>query len=360
MIILYYVYRHTTPNGKVYIGITGMEHPECRWRSNGAGYKNNHHFWSAIQKYGWDNIQHDILMSDLTLHDAQLEERRLISEYKSNDPMYGYNNTTGGDYHTQKFNQVVIDKLRDNAKKMWSTPEIRKKLVAGLTGHTVSAATKLKISNSKRGVKLSHPSKLHGKSLSESHRFKLIGKTPWNKGLTKDVDSRIAEYSANLTGIKRSDESRHRISIAQKLKYKLGYKPIWMNNGVVERLIETKDVQKYLISGFCYGRLNAKNLYINKDGVTKKIREDELDLYLSNWWKKGKDFQTTRTISESHRKYVYTYGDFQCYSCKELMIYLQHNGYPSISLSSVINIASGKSVKRYESLTSSIQRTPIS
>ena len=37
---LYYVYKHTSPSGKVYIGITSKHPPERRW-ANGNGYKKN-------------------------------------------------------------------------------------------------------------------------------------------------------------------------------------------------------------------------------------------------------------------------------------------------------------------------------
>ena len=47
----YTVYKHTTPNGKVYIGMTGRD-PEDRWR-NGAGYGQTVPFARAIKKYGW-------------------------------------------------------------------------------------------------------------------------------------------------------------------------------------------------------------------------------------------------------------------------------------------------------------------
>ena len=37
----YCVYKHTSPSGKVYIGMTCKDPPEKRW-SNGNGYKRNH------------------------------------------------------------------------------------------------------------------------------------------------------------------------------------------------------------------------------------------------------------------------------------------------------------------------------
>ena len=93
----YVVYKHTAPNGKVYIGITRRK-PEVRWGCNGSRYYNNKHFFSAIQKYGWDNIKHEILYDRLDAHTAEEHEKRLIFLYHSDDRKYGYNNTLGGEH----------------------------------------------------------------------------------------------------------------------------------------------------------------------------------------------------------------------------------------------------------------------
>ena len=91
----WFVYKHTTPSGKVYVGITSNE-PKRRWNS-GHGYKHCTGFWNAICKYGWNNIQHDILYTGLTKDEAEKAERELISEYKSTDSNFGYNIMQGGD-----------------------------------------------------------------------------------------------------------------------------------------------------------------------------------------------------------------------------------------------------------------------
>lgn len=94
---LYYVYKHTSPNNKVYIGITCKNPPEKRW-VNGHGYKKgNPYFWNAIQKYGWDNFKHDILFANLSRKDACSKEQEMISLYDSTNPDKGYNMTKGGD-----------------------------------------------------------------------------------------------------------------------------------------------------------------------------------------------------------------------------------------------------------------------
>ena len=70
----YCVYKHTTPSGKVYIGIT-CRNPKTRW-GYGSGYKSQV-FDRAIKKYGWKNIKHEIVLTGLTEQEASAKEREL-------------------------------------------------------------------------------------------------------------------------------------------------------------------------------------------------------------------------------------------------------------------------------------------
>lgn len=107
----YCVYKHTCPNNKVYIGITFRD-PIVRW-NNGNGYQNNKHFWSAIQKYGWDSIKHEILYSNLNEEDACQKESELIAQYQSTNREYGYNHATGGNKgYNFKHSQLAIEKMK--------------------------------------------------------------------------------------------------------------------------------------------------------------------------------------------------------------------------------------------------------
>lgn len=101
----YIVYKHTAPNGKVYIGITKRKAEE-RWLG-GRGYKYNKHFSNAIKKYGWSNIEHEIITKDLNEEDAKEMERFFIQMYKSYDSKYGYNKTLGGD-DLSRFEKSVL------------------------------------------------------------------------------------------------------------------------------------------------------------------------------------------------------------------------------------------------------------
>ena len=91
----YWVYIHTCPNDKKYVGVTGRN-PEIRWGKNGEGYYQNEHFYRAILKYGWDNIVHEVFEVD-SKEEMYRKEVELISFYHSNDPEYGYNHSIGGE-----------------------------------------------------------------------------------------------------------------------------------------------------------------------------------------------------------------------------------------------------------------------
>lgn len=69
----YCVYKHTCPDGCCYVGITCRE-PEERWKG-GFGYQSsNYEFFRKIVRYGWDNIKHEILHSNLDEKEARALE----------------------------------------------------------------------------------------------------------------------------------------------------------------------------------------------------------------------------------------------------------------------------------------------
>ena len=119
----YCVYKHTTPNNKVYIGITS-KHPEERWMS-GYGYRKNSHFQRAINKYGWKNIKHEVLYSHLTQLEAENKEKELIKLYKSNNRNFGYNNDNGGLIGKGKKTETEKKHQSEDKKEKWRNTEYR-------------------------------------------------------------------------------------------------------------------------------------------------------------------------------------------------------------------------------------------
>lgn len=97
------VYVHIVPKeisehewDKYYVGITSRKNATERWHA-GRGYKNNTHFYRAIQKYGWENIAHEVIAENLTKDEACEFEKTLIKELNSTDFHYGYNKSIGGE-----------------------------------------------------------------------------------------------------------------------------------------------------------------------------------------------------------------------------------------------------------------------
>ena len=107
------IYKYTSPSNKIYIGITGKD-VKYRWQ-NGYGYihNNNKHFENAILKYGWDNIKHEILFTELTKEEACLMEKFYIALYNTTNKKYGYNQTYGGESgvkHTDETKKKIGDR----------------------------------------------------------------------------------------------------------------------------------------------------------------------------------------------------------------------------------------------------------
>ena len=137
----YSVYIHTCPNKKAYIGITSQK-PTKRW-DNGKGYAKNKHFFKAILKYGWDNIKHEILYENVTKEFACKKEQELIAKYNSNNRVYGYNNSTGGEFgslgvkYTEQRKKKMSIKYTGKGNPFYNkhhTEEVKEKIRSKISG----------------------------------------------------------------------------------------------------------------------------------------------------------------------------------------------------------------------------------
>lgn len=144
----YTVYKHTSPSGKAYIGITSLS-PTKRWQS-GRGYRNNPYFNAAIEKYGWGAFKHEILAEGLTKETAERVEVDLIEAHRSTDPRFGYNIDRGGSSGATH-SPATCEKIGNaNRERVW-TPEARAKVGAASRGRPQSEATRKKRSHANRG-----------------------------------------------------------------------------------------------------------------------------------------------------------------------------------------------------------------
>lgn len=161
MIVLsdtYCVYIHTNKiNGKKYVGQTHyQDNPNLRWQ-NGKGYVQSTLFHNAIQKYGWNNFEHEVIASNLTKEEADNFEKLLIKELDTRNPRYGYNLRDGG----------------SNGKMMEETKRKIANANSGernyMYGKHHTQETKAKISQAKKGK----PSPVQGVVKSDEWRAKI-------------------------------------------------------------------------------------------------------------------------------------------------------------------------------------------
>lgn len=158
----YVVYIHIVPNGKKYIGITSQR-PMQRW-ANGKGYSKNTLFHRAINKYGWNNIQHIIIAENISKEEACDLEKALIIGCKTTNPKYGYNVSTGGESGTSgvKFGPEFGQKVRDRLATSHPT-----------RGKKFSEETRKKLSNARKG-KWSDKQRIALTKVHESMRKQVI------------------------------------------------------------------------------------------------------------------------------------------------------------------------------------------
>lgn len=123
------IYRHQSPSGKNYIGVTSQT-PEGRWQ-NGNGYTSQV-FHNAIAKYGWEAFTHYLWTTEgwaeyplhrglapyiCSMNEACELERKFIAEFDS--MKNGYNCSPGGEKLTHSV------KMRTDSGDDWHTPPLR-------------------------------------------------------------------------------------------------------------------------------------------------------------------------------------------------------------------------------------------
>lgn len=179
---LYSVYMHTSPSGKVYIGVSN--NPKRRWGTYGAPYlyknKNGNYtqscFANAICKYGWENFKHEIILKNISFSEALYAERYLIKWYKMHH--ISYNMSDGGEYFSGT-RGLLSDKRKLQIKLFMNTSHPMK-------GRHHTVESKIKMSKAAKNRQFSEEKKqlIHEK-IRKSHLGKCFSEETKNK-LRKD------------------------------------------------------------------------------------------------------------------------------------------------------------------------------
>lgn len=159
---LYIIYHHISPSGKVYVGQTksSIEH---RAGHNGIHYKDAPYFWKAIQKYGWDKIEHKTIAWNLSKKEADAIEIAYIKHFKALG--LSYNIASGGEGGCGPCSEETKRKIslanmgNKSCVGRKVSEETRERMRAAQLGKKLSEDTKLAMSKARKGRKLSDEAK---------------------------------------------------------------------------------------------------------------------------------------------------------------------------------------------------------
>lgn len=337
---LFYVYKHTSPSGKVYIGVTSQKNPQSRWGKDGLGYNYNKHFSNAIEKYGWSSFSHEILCMTVSSKLALELEAKFIREYDSCNPDKGYN------------------KVPNSIQKASEFPDIAKKISRSLQGHEVSSETRVKISKATKGRRYSSEviqrrTETFKRNLTPEIRYK-IGSSLRGKKLTKEHKKMISDKHK---GKNLLDSTKDIIRSKKVERIKENGPSVWVHNEFEEKLIYATEKSNYLNKGYVLGRLDFVFVYVTNDTETIKVNPQQVQSYLDKGYRLGYSTSRLNNITNSVRKYVWIYNEMEFDTSKELTRYLNVHGYPNIVPSTITAIVrTGKSTKYPELVTSISKR----
>lgn len=173
-------------DGKKYVGMTSQT-LNNRWR-NGKGYRGCEAIEQAINKFGWENFDHEVLKTGLSFEEACEAEKNYIISIGSRYPQ-GYN-IDGGGVKNRDFADRTKEKIRAYHIGKKASAETRAKQSAIRKGRQVSEETRKKLSEAKKGVRFSE---IHKQHISEGKK-KLLQE---NISLKEKTDKRLKSYAKN-------------------------------------------------------------------------------------------------------------------------------------------------------------------
>ena len=297
---LYIVYKHTNKlNGKCYIGITQQLNYKKRW-GYGAGYSKQLKFYNAIEKYGWDNFDHEILYTGLSAEEAGMLEKELIKKYDSQNN--GYNINEGGENVGYHHSNETKQKL---AKLIWITNGSLNKRIHDISelanypnfylGYTKTEKQKQVQQKKNENYKKEQEIAL-AQWLAEKHTCKTCG-------CVMTIKYGKGEFCCKSCAVthKHSEETKQLLAemnqkgicgnlgkkFTEEHKQKIGK----ANTGKVrteEYKKHSSEVHKGQTPWNKGKKMHEKRVRINNGIIEKNVLEQDLLLYINNGWQRGR------------------------------------------------------------------------
>ena len=270
----YCIYKHTSPSGYVYIGQTKKKRLHDRW-INGAGYTTCTIFYRAIQKYGWDNIKHEILFEGLTKTEANRIEIEQIAYYKERG--ISYNITNGGE-------GCLVPYTDKRKAKLSKSQKGRKYLHKGNVEIRIPIDDLQTYLNNGWDIGRSNRFKKQCVEVLKKHGHPLKGRKQSDEHRLKNKMSHLGQIPTEYARKRCSEVCRGRISPT--------FKKVVIHKGNMRKFIIPEQLNDYLNDGWLLGTGNhvatTKNkIRITNGIVNKMVDPNEFDYYIREGWSKG-------------------------------------------------------------------------
>lgn len=238
--MLYIIYKTTNLiNSHFYIGKHQCESLNDGYIGSGK------RLLQAIKKYGRKNFVREVLFIFDNESEMNLKEKELVTEDLVNDPSC-YNMTLGGEggpiflgrHHSEETKQLLREKRKLQPSYHKTCEQIEKEKQSRLlknNGQYFSDETKRKLSEARKRYFEEHPEKIN-----QSRKDEKIKRSP------EEVNKSRSE---KLMGHEVSEETRKKLSEANKGQTPRNIGKIQVNNGFKNVYINIEDLDRYLAEG---------------------------------------------------------------------------------------------------------------
>lgn len=149
----YIVYKISNKiNSKLYFGVTQQE-LKVRWQQHKCNSnKKDYHLYNAIKKHGVENFYIEVVFEADSKCEMLKKEIELIFLHKTNDRLFGYNNSTGGENSRKgcKLTQEQKNKISEYQKTRERTPHSKETIIKMSNSAKGRDMTKAVLASSKK------------------------------------------------------------------------------------------------------------------------------------------------------------------------------------------------------------------